>query len=167
MAIEGVIAERTRAVLPVTFDALEQDERFGDDRLLALIEGVEEELFGVIPTEPQLEAYPLVVINFVAKLVAIELINPGIDFWMSQSLSVVTRGPDETDTYVDRAAKLKELRTDLLKQTREKWGEISAILGITPKSSNAPRMKINTLADELLTPSPQEFPRPYAVTNRS
>lgn len=167
MAIEGVIAERTRAILPVTWDALERDPRYGDDLLIALMEDIKEEVFGKQPNETELEAYPLIVINFVAKTVAIEIIPAAVDFWMNEPVSESATGTNESHTFDLRAQRLLDLRKELLLETRAKWGEVAAILGVTPHHSNSPRAAISTLNDEFLTPSPQEFPRPYTTTNFS
>jgi hypothetical protein len=110
MPVEGSIAAAARRQLPVTWDALAQDERFGgEDSLVEVIEYVKESLFGSVITTAAEDLLPRIVQRFAGILVALELIEPGIDFWMNLSIQETTRGPDETVIYADRANKLREL----------------------------------------------------------
>jgi hypothetical protein len=167
MPLPGDIAERTRGLLPVTWDALEGDERYGDALLAAALEVARETVLGTQSTEAEEDAMPRVVVDYVAKIAAIEIIPAGIDYWMSQTIAVVTTGTNESETYTDRAAMLRELRNDLLSETRAKAADIATLVGFWPTSTMAPRPRINTQSDLLLTPSPQEFPRPFTQTPRS
>lgn len=164
MPIEGAIAERARGILPVTWDALAGDSRYGDALLQSVVDTVKEWVFGEV-VAPEAETYPLIVIDYAAKLIAIELTVPGVDFWMNQSESVTTTGTDETESFTDRAEKLRELRKDLLEATRDIADEVGALIPIRRRRTGAPLS--NTLEEPFLTPSPFEFPRPYAATERS
>lgn len=167
MPVAGAIAERVRAILPVTWDALSKDSRFGDALLQNTIDTIKEKTFGTTVSPSAESIYPLVVIDYVAKLAALELINPGTDYWRAEGpTSVGATGTNEQEVYVDPVATLKELRERLLAEVRAAWPVVKPLLGFSPLSS-APRPAINTLDDEFLTPSPQEFPRPYRVTERS
>lgn len=166
MAVEGAIAERVRGNLPVTWDALSRDSRFGEALLRSTIDTVKERVTGE-NIAPAMEAtYPLVVVDFLAKHAALELCTPGIDYWMSEPTSESATGTNENHTFVDRAEALRQLREDLLKQTRLMQPEVAPLIGYRPLT-NAPRPLINTMDDDFLTPSPQEFPRPYTRTSRS
>ena len=166
MAVEGAIAERARAELPVAWDALSLAPQFGDALLQAKIDAVKEAVFGVVVTPGAEDAYPLMVLNYVGKLVALELITPGIDYWMSEPITVSATGTQETTAYTDRAAMLIRLREDLLKQTRLLWPDVSALVGFT-RVSNAAIPLLSTMDEPFITPSPLEFPRPYNATDRS
>ena len=167
MPLPGDIAERTRGLLPVTWDALEGDSRYGDTLLAAALEIARETVLGKQTSEAQEDILPRVVIDYVAKIAAIEIIPAGIDFWMSESIATVTTGTNESETYTDRAAMLREIRNDLLAETRAKADDIAALVGYWPINSVAPRPSMNTINDVLLTPSPQEFPRPFTQTTFS
>ena len=166
MAVQGAIAERVAGILPVTWDALERDQRYGDTLLRTAIDTIKERVFGVNVTPTAEVSYPLIVIDYVAKLVAIDLCTPGIDFWMSEVTSASTTGTNEVVTWVDRANQLMQLRKDLLEETRLMKGEVDPLIGYT-RLTKKPRMAINTLDEDFLTPSPLEFPRPYRVTDRT
>lgn len=166
MAVAGVIAERVRGIIPVSWDALSKDARFGETLLRDTIDTKKEEVLGEVVTPANESLYPLLVINYVAKLVALELLTPAIDFWRSEPVSLVTTGTNEQTTYSDPVVALEALRKSLLEQTRREWPLVKPLVTFS-RISVAPRARINTLDDEFLTPSPQEFPRPYRVTERS
>jgi hypothetical protein len=167
MPLPGDIAERTRGLLPVTWDALEGDERYGLGLLAAALEIAREASMGVQSSEAEEDTLPRIVVDYVAKLAAIEIIPAGIDYWMSQTISVVTTGTNESETYTDRAAMLRELRNDLLAETRAKADDMAKLIGYWPPSTMVARPALNTASDLLLTPSPQEFPRPFTQTSFS
>ena len=166
MPVEGAIAARTKGILPITWDALSKDSRYGDSLLQTVINTTKENVTGVV-IAPAAESttYSLVVIDFIAKMAAIQIIPAGIDFWMNEPVSESSSGTNENHEFVDRAAQLSLLRTELLKETRLIAEDIAGILGFRRSPARIPRL--NTIDDPLLTPSPQEFPRPYRETTFS
>ena len=166
MAVTGVIADRARAELPVTWDALSLAPQFGDALLQTKIDTVKEAVFGVVVTPGAEDTYPLIVLSYVGKLVALEIITPGIDYWMQEPTSVSASGTNEQTAYTDRANMLRLLREDLLKQTRLMWPDVSGLIGFT-RTNNGPRPLLSTIDEPFITPSPLEFPRPYVETGRS
>jgi hypothetical protein len=166
MAVTGAIADRVRGIIPVTWDALSRDTRFGDVLLQNAISTKKEEIFGVAVSAAAEDLYPLAVLNYVAKLVAIELIPAGIDYWRSEPVSVSATGTNENVSYSDPVVALQQLREDLLAASRADWEFVQPLIDFR-RLSGARRPLMNTIDDELLTPSPQEFPRPYRVTDRS
>jgi hypothetical protein len=152
--------------MPVTWDALLGDPRYGDGLLRATIDTVKDATFGAV-VAPAAEAnYPLIVIDYVAKKVALQLINPGIDLWQREPVTVSATGTNENTTYVNPVDALKMLRESLLAETKAMWGVVGPLVNFARVSSAAIPV-MNTINDELLTPSPQEFGRPYRVTDRS
>lgn len=166
MAVEGAIADATRAVMPLTWDMLSQEPVFGDALLRSVIDTKKEEVLGAVGTPSAEDSLPLIVIRYLAKLVALELINPGMDAWRGKPTTVVTTGTNEQETFSDPITGLQQLRKDLLEQTRTEWGLVSPLISFR-RLSNGPRPAMDTINDEFLTPSPQEFPRPYKVTDRT
>lgn len=163
MAVEGAIAERLRGLLPITWDALSLDARYGDALLQTVVNTAKEYVTGIVISPTAEVTYPLVVIDYIAKVAAIQLIPAGVDFWMNQPTSVNTTGTAEVETFVDRADKLKQLKEDLLKETRLMAGDIAALVGYTRNLGRSVPVS-NTINDPFLTPSPQEFPRPFTQT---
>jgi len=165
MPVEGAIAERTRAVLPITWDALERDPRYGDGLLRAVIDSAKEKILGEV-VDPDLEVeYPILAVEYVAKIAALELITPGIDFWMNQPTSESATGTNEVHTFTERANELRELRKILLEDTRSML--IDVIPLITRRVRRTGFARISTFDEDFITPSPLEFPRPYAPTDRT
>jgi len=163
MAVEGAIAQRIRGIVPITWDAITKDVRYSDALLRTLIDTTKTSVTGTNVAPAAESAYSLLVIDFIAKVALIELIPAAIDLWMNEPTSESATGTNEMHTFVDRAEKLKELREELLKETRLKAPDIAAILGfIRTSSRNRPRS--STLNDDFLTPSPQEFQRPFRAT---
>lgn len=152
-------------ILPVTWHALSQDTRYGDGFLGDVIDLVKEMVFGEVISTDEENTYALVIIDYAAKLAAIELCTPGIDFWMNEPVSESATGTNENHTFIDRAKQLSELRKTLIEDTRRMAGDVAALLGFRRFSPRRPLL--NTMNDELLTPSPQEFPRPYVATDFS
>lgn len=167
MPLPGDIAERTRGLIPLTWDALENDDRYGDTLLATALDIARETVLGKQTSEAEEDILPRVVIDYVAKIAVIEIIPAGIDYWMSQTIAIVTTGTNESETYTDRAAMLRELRNDLLAETRGKANDIAGLVNYWPANSAAPRPAMDTINDLLLTPSPAEFPRPFTQTTFS
>lgn len=166
MAVEGEIATRTQAIMPITWDALSKDTRFGEELIRSTIDTVKERIMGEVIDPENEGTYPLVVIDYLSKLSAIELINPGIDFWMSQPQSTTTTGTSEEVTYPARTTELRNLRTNLLAEIKRLEPEVIPLIDYK-RISRAPRASSNTQNDPFLTPSPQEFPRPFGSTSFS
>lgn len=166
MAVEGVIAERTRGILPATWDMLTKFPTFGEDSLRLAIDTVKETVMGT-NVEPDDEAfYPVVVVDYLAKLSALELITPAIDAWRANPISVSATGTNENTAYSDPVAALEQLRRDLLEETRKLWPLVNPFVDFAPLSVG-PRAVSNTVDEIFLTPSPAEFGRPYRETERS
>ena len=167
MAVAGAIADAARGQIPVTWDMLSTSRKFGDALLRSAIDGVKEEILGEVGTPESEDDLPLSVIRYLGKLTALDLITPGIDAWRADSpTTVVTTGTNEQATYSDPVQGLLEVRKLLIEQTRKDWELVAPLINFR-RIRSGPRPAINTLNDEFLTPSPQEFPRPYRVTERS
>ena len=164
MAITGEIADRTRAIMPITWDALSKDSRYGEELLQNTINVVKERIFGDTPPEENVMA--LVVVDYTSKLIALELINPGIDFWMSQPQSATATGTAEDVTYPSRTTELRNLRTYLVAEIKKLEPEVIPLIDYN-RLKRPPRASSSTQNDPFLTPSPQEFPRPFGSTSFS
>lgn len=153
--------------MPSTWDMLEKLPAFGDVLLQRVIDGVETMVFGIaVPPAAEVQ-YSLIVVDYVAKLSALELINPGIDAWRAEGpVSVSATGTNENTAYSDPIVALQELRKNLLEETRKMEPLVEPLIDYQRVSSGSIPV-LNTINDEFLTPSPQEFQRPYRVTDRS
>lgn len=168
MALAGAIADRIRGLIPVTWDALKNDARVGEMPLQIAIDLAKETVTGRVVAETAERAYPLVVIDFLAKTAVIEICPMGFDFWMNQAQTVSSTGTNELVSYTDRANRLESLRGDLITETRQKWEQIAKVVGYWVDSGRAvPQMSSANINPFHLTPSPEEFPRPFRQTQYS
>lgn len=167
MAISGMIAERTQGILPITWDALQKDARYGDAFLQVAIDTAKEDVTGTV-VAPGIEdtEYGFLVRDFIAKKAVLLIIPAGVDFWMNQTIAETAEGTHEVTSFTDRAAQLQELYKLLFEEIKRMEDEIAEILGFQ-RASSVGLPSINTLDDEFLTPSHQEFPRPFRATARS
>lgn len=161
MPLSGPIVNATRAKLPITWDALAGDSRYGEALLQHAIDLSKEKVFGTVSPVNTEDTYPLRVIDFTAKVAAVSLIPAGVDFWMNQEISLNTTGTSEVVTYTDRAQKLDELRDDLLAEIKAEEAGVLDLIG-RPAMKRHEIPGIDTPSDDvLLTPSPRVFPAPY------
>lgn len=152
------IAWFAQGELPVTWDALSRDARFGEDRLLAKVSLVKEDLFGEdLPVDDELIRYSRRVRAYAGKLVAIEVITAAIDFWMDMGIQVTVDSPRETKQYESRIRTLQQQKKDLIAETRRVGPLIAEdITYVRATTIGVPGL--STIDDDLLTPSPQNFP---------
>ena len=157
-----------QGLIPVTWHAFTTDRRgFGDQLLQGAIDLAKQQVTGVVvDVDNEENVYSLIVIDYIAKVAVLQIIPGAIDFWMSESIATSATGTNENSAYVDRADKLAQLREQLLQETRANFQDIADILGFQRSSSKAVPL-INTRDDLFLTPSPQEFPRPFKETTSS
>ena len=102
----GAIYRSARSILPITWDALEQTPKYGDALLQERIEVVKLSLFGIPIAVDDESDYDIRIIEFAAKLVAIQVIPAGVDYWGAQHTSFIAQGTQESATYPDRIAAL-------------------------------------------------------------
>lgn len=165
MPVVGAIADRVRALIPVTWDALLSDSRVGDGPLQSAIDLAKETTTGQIVNPTQEQNYPVIAVDYMAKLATIEICNAAADFWMNQAINVSSTGTNESATYIDRAAELGKLKTDLIQETREKYTQIATLIGFWNNNGRAvPLLSSANINPFHNTPSPEEFPRPYRQT---
>jgi hypothetical protein len=167
MAVDGAIAERVRGILPATWDMLSGLPTFGDSSLRLTIDTVKARTFGVVVTPTAEATYPVIVVDYVAKLAALELITPGIDAWRATApVTVSATGTNEQTSYSDAVSALDGLREDLLAEIKKLWPIVAPLIDYRP-INGGPRPASSTINEDFLTPSPLEFPRPYRVTDRT
>lgn len=168
MPLAGAIADRVKGLIPITCDALASDMRVGEPPLRRAIDLAKETVTGTVVTENLEQNYPLIVVDYIAKIAVIEIAPMARDFWMNQSTSISSTGTNEIVTYVDRADAMDKLREALLLETRNKQMEISKMVGFYIDNGRAvPRLNSANINPFHLTPSPEEFPRPYRQTQYS
>lgn len=158
MAVTGGIADWAKGELPQEWDALQST--YGDEFLQRKVNSVMLKLFGSKPSVAVQEALDERVLDYAGKLVALELINPGISYWSKQAISMGARGQNENKAYNDRAQALKELRESLLLQSREMQPEVWPLLPLR----RAARIPVGPRVRQVIgtsTSDPDDFERQF------
>lgn len=99
----GPIAERIGDYIPATYHAMKESTRFGDISIQRHVDLVKSGLFAtVVPASAEATFYGIRTQDYAARVATIRLIPAAVDYWQDHSLTITTRGPDETQTFVDR-----------------------------------------------------------------
>jgi hypothetical protein len=163
LVVEGMgpITDAAQGELPETWRALKESPHYGDSFLINKLNAVMMRLFGEVLSENDQNELDDLVIDYAGKTLALELINPGIDYWSKQPVAIGATGRNETKSYVDRSAALLRLRAYLMEQLRLLFPDVEDLLPgrRTLRVSNVPRVREISLAH---TPNPYEFEQPFA-----
>ena len=115
----GPIVESISQYLPITFDVLRTDERFGDRFLQRYADRAKRETLGFVDTPDVEEQYDPQLIDYLAKLAAKHLILPAKDYWGRQWRTRTTQSPVEIASYPDMIAALDQVHAALCAQLPE------------------------------------------------
>ena len=160
MPIDGRIAAAAQSELPSTWNVLAGAQVYGEPFIIEKLNAVMTKLFGSELDVATQDALDNLVVDYAGKCLALELINPAIDYWSKQPVSIGATGRNETKAWLDRSAALLRLRAYLVEQLRLMWGEVESLLPgrRVRRISNVPRVREITLAH---TPNPYEFEQPF------
>lgn len=164
MAVGGTIALNARSELPLTWEALSSAPAYGDPFLQRKVNTVMVRLFGIILDEDEQDALDLLVADYAGKMVALQLVVPGIDYWSKQQTGVSATGRNETKTYKDRAQDLKDLQKLLLIETTNLWPDVQALLVSRRTNTLAAVPRVGQIGDTTVpnTSDPRDFEPAYA-----
>ena len=152
----GLIAQTARDELPATWDALEDKVTGGAELVARRVDAALTRFFGTPPTVTEQDDLDQRVVDYIGKVIALSIINPGIDYWSKQRISAGARS--EALTYKDRAEDLHRLREALLIETREMCPIIEPLLNVVtnPVITSRSRTRVSQVGTAL-TPDPYEF----------
>jgi hypothetical protein len=156
----GAITESVRRHVPATYKAMigpsETTDYYSLNDLQTLANYVIFRLFSTELANPTEEAeFNPRQIEFIGKVTTLKFIPAAIDYWMDQSETVETHGPEESEDFPSRLAHLQELFKRLSAEVADEWDEV---LGISGKTSWAPGVSYGDNGRGILiTPDPQEF----------
>ena len=158
---DSPIALAAKDELPETWDKLLESPNFGEPALERRLDTLMYRAFGTTPDESEQAQLDPMLISFMGKRLALELIIPGIDYWSKQVLSL-SAGERESKAFKDRAEDLKELRKMLLEETGKMLPEIEGLLPLIPRrATDRARVQQAGLLVEHVTPDPLTFPSIY------
>lgn len=121
-------------------------------------------LFGTELNEAEQDALDNMVVDYAGKLVALKIVGPGIDYWGKQPTQVSATGRNENKTWASRAADLKDLRKQLLEDTRGMWPDVEPLLPSRRNTIGTPIPTTRNLSQAgHVTPNPDDFESPYGL----
>jgi hypothetical protein len=151
----GRFALQARDELPETWDAIDEKLTGGPDLLTRRAESAKRRFFGPTPlTQTEENQLDERVVQYVGKIIALSIINAGIDYWSKQRISVGARS--EAITFKDRAEDLHRLRVTLLEETRLMWVEVEPLLNPTVVTNMRSRLRVREV-ENFHTPNPYDF----------
>jgi hypothetical protein len=158
---DSPIALAARDELPETWDKLLDTPTFGEPALERRLNVLLYRAFGTPLDETEQEALDPVLVSYLGKRFALDLIIPGIDYWSKQVLSL-SAGERETKAYKDRAEDLKELRKLLIDDTTRMLPEVQAALPLIPRpAADTVRVLEAGFSTVHVTADPMGFPPLY------
>jgi len=158
---DSPIALAARDELPETWDALSDATTFGEGALQRRLDVLLHRAFGVILDISEQEVLDPLLVSWLGKRLALDLIIPGIDYWSKQAISH-SAGDRETKAYKDRAEDLKELRKLLLADVSDLANEVDQLLPQIPRRATDTLKVIESGSLTLhVTADPLTFPGIY------
>lgn len=167
----SVIVQNARDEIPIAWSALNdainaaaspgQTSTIQPGFFQRKLDVLHDELFGVILTDAEEALLDRKVLEYAGKVLALKVIPGALDFWAAQvTTQSASGGRNESRTFTDRAAQLRELRKILLEETRAMWNEVSVLLpsSIAARSVGVPHV---AQVGESTTPDPYDFEPPY------
>jgi len=161
--LDSPIAQHSKDEIPSTWMALmDAKSGFGEEALGRRLDRVIRLVFGAVLNNDEQEALNIRVQLYLSKMLVLDLIRPGVDFWSKQVLSI-SAGERESKAYAQRAEELKKMRGELLAETAELLMDIQPLLpSVTRRVKDAPRVIQAGENVEHLTTDPYAFPPLYA-----
>lgn len=165
----GKITDVVRKHVPASYKAMcaATNPYYSLELLQDLADYVKYRLYStVVAEEDEATVYNPKERELLGILTAIQFIPAAVDYWGSQSASLVAGGGsgmvNETETFFDRRADLWKIFTQL----QEEAGELSVELGVFSKVAVLPSVSYGDNGrDILVTEDPERFPRAYPKRN--
>jgi hypothetical protein len=147
--------------LPETWDKLLESPNFGEDALERRLNVLMWRAFGEVLDGAEQALLDPVLVSYLGKRLALDLIIPGIDYWSKQVLSH-SAGERETKAYKDRAEDLKELRKLLIDETAKMLSDVDQLLPLIPRpAADTPKVLEAGFSTLHVTADPMGFPPMY------
>lgn len=160
----GKVADLARQHMPVTWDRLAQDVRYGNRMLKDRVDVTKYRLFGtVVAASAESTTYDLFVLDYLGKVVAYSLIPAAIEYWTDSHQSLSATGTAETVSYPDRLRALENLGKRLAAEITDMQPDVDAIVPHTRRRTGG-YAAVDTTGP-LVTSDPGAFPRLYATTH--
>jgi len=129
---DNLITQNARDELPETWDALLEADSFGEEALERRYNLVMYMTLGELLDDAAIAAISPILAAYLGKVMALDLIIPGIDFWSKQALAH-SAGERETKAYKDRAEDLAKLRDMIFKDVAKLKSFVEDELPMVPR----------------------------------
>lgn len=157
----GLVADATKSHMGETFDGLVSSEHYGSGYVMRKIDVIKQRVLNSPPDVEDEDTLHKLVIDYLGKLAAIDLMPAAIDYWARQAQTDSTGSdPTETVSYPDRLEAMKQLQEELLRQTRRDEIVVTPLLE-DPRTRDAVLVgpAIDEVDDCKVTAEPRFFPR--------
>lgn len=131
--LTGAIYRRARGIIPISWSALEDSDKYGDALLQERIEIAKLSVFGMSVPVANESTYDIRVQNFVAKVAVVSLIPTAVDYWLDQKISISATGTNENAVWPNRIEALWKIHERLTSEIAADRPLVEDILG-TPTS---------------------------------
>ena len=151
----GEIATQVRQLIPLTWDALSKDPRYGDRMLSTRVNYVKYKLFStVVSATVEESVYNPLLLDYTAKEAALQIIPAGIDYWMDQHITSSTNGSSEAVSYPDRIRHLQAVQEWLFREVAELREELPGEFTVR-RQGRGPAVSNDSTGN--ITPDPHDF----------
>lgn len=134
----GSIVDGVAAFMPITLNALREDDRFGDRWLQQQARVIEYRTLGYAVNPDQESSLHPVLVDYLSKRLALGLTKPGIEYWSRQMKTVTSTQTQEVASYPDMIASLKELCSRLVIELTQEWRDLLVIVPGLPQRKVVP-----------------------------
>lgn len=156
----GAIADYARVYLGAeTFDAIVSDPEQGEGVVAKAVGAVKSRVFTTPPDTDSEVMLPQLVLSYLGKLTALELMPAARSFWNTKEQSkVVGNRPAEVITFPSRQAYLDELSKSLLDSADRDWPLVLPMIDTPLLQTTANGPMIDEDEDCHVTRDPRDFP---------
>ena len=154
--IYGLVGRSVASILPLTWDNLKNSPIYGEAQLARRIEATKHRLLGVAMAESDESGWSVLLVDYISKCCALDLIPTAIEFWMRQKIQISTTGTGETTAFTDPIPALKELQKKLMVDVAAMSGDPSIVI-LSTQRGEAPSLSGND-DDTFITENPFDFP---------
>lgn len=155
----GPLADQARAQLGKTFDALRNDPNYGPTQILGRVEVVKARTMTTPPAPSEEDALPLLVKDYLGRLIALELMPAAYAYWGRNPISTTTGNePSESTTWPDPIKVLEGIEKYLLMTTRRDEAIVIPMLSSPRLREATDGPAIDEETDAKVTSDPHCFP---------
>lgn len=154
--IHGLVGRSVASIIPLTWDNLKNSPIYGEAQLSRRIEATKHRLLGVTMAESDESGWSVLLVDYISKCCALDLIPTAIEFWMRQKITITTTGTSETTSFSDPIPALRDLQKRLTVEVAQLAGSPD-IVALSTQRGEAPGLSGND-DDTFVTENPFDFP---------